>query len=114
MLTGARTRMVAALRDVWAELRGMAYFGLCDCERKRENFDAVIAYCQRALRYDPQNAFSHYVLGLSYARSAEKKQSVELYAAALNHFRRMLDFNPDINESAYAKKNVQAIEAALR
>lgn len=92
----------------------MAYFGLCDCERKRENFDAVIAYCQRALRYDPQNAFSHYVLGLSYARSAEKKQSVELYAAALNHFRRMLDFNPDLNESAYAKKNVQAIEAALR
>jgi len=26
----------------------------------------------------------------------------------------MLDLNPDLNESAYAKKNVQAIEAALR
>ncbi len=113
-LAGIGKKKRAAQRDVWAELRGMAYFGLCDCERKRENFDAAIAYCQRALRYDPQDAFSHYVLGLSYARNAEKKQSVELYAAALKHFRRMLDLNPDLNESAYAKKNVLAIEAALR
>ena len=113
-LAGLGKKKRAAQRDVWAELRSMAYFGLCDCERKRENFDAAIAYCQRALRYDPQDAFSHYVLGLSYARNAEKKQSVELYAAALKHFRRMLDLNPDLNESDYAKKNVQAIEAALR
>jgi len=113
-LAGIGKKKRAAQRDVWAELRSMAYFGLCDCERKRENFDAAIAYCQRALRYDPQDAFSHYVLGLSYARNAEKQQSAELYAAALKHFRRMLDLNPDLNESAYAKKNVQAIEAALR
>jgi tetratricopeptide (TPR) repeat protein len=113
-LAGIGKKKRAAQRDVWADLRSMAYFGLCDCERKRENFEAAIGYCQRALRYDPQDPYSHYVLALSYARSAQKKQSVELYAAALKHFRRMLDLNPDLTESDYAKKNVQAIEAALR
>jgi tetratricopeptide (TPR) repeat protein len=113
-LAGIGKKKRAAQRDVWADLRSMAFFGLCDCERKLENFDAAIGYCQRALRYDPQDAFSHYVLALAYARNAEKQQSVELYAAALKHFRRMLDLNPDLTESAYAKKNVQAIESALR
>jgi tetratricopeptide (TPR) repeat protein len=113
-LAGIGKKKRAAQRDVWADLRNMAYFGLCDCERKRENFEAAIGYCQRALRYDPQDPYSHYVLGLSYARSAHSKQSVELYAAALKHFRRMLDLNPDLTESSYARKNVAAIEAALR
>jgi len=113
-LAGIGKKKRAAQRDVWADLRNMAYFGLCDCERKRENFEAAIGYCQRALRYDPQDPYSHYVLALSYARSAQSKQSVELYAAALKHFRRMLDLNPDLTESSYARKNVAAIEAALR
>ena len=75
---------------------------------------AAVGYGPRALRYDPQDPSSHYVLAMRYAQSAPSKQSVELAAAALKRFRRMLDLNPDLTESSYARKNVAAIEAALR
>lgn len=113
-LAGLGKKKRAAQKDVWADLRSQAYFGLCDCERKRNNFEAAIAYCTRALRYDPADPYTHYVLGLSYARSGEKAQSMELYAAALKHFNRMLELNPDLAESSFAKKNVAAISAALQ
>jgi tetratricopeptide (TPR) repeat protein len=113
-LAGVGRKKRAAQRDVWSDMRSLAYFGLCDCERKRERFDQAIAYCQRSLRYDPQEPYVHYVLGLSYARRAQKLQSVEQFAAARSHFQKVLDLNPDLAEAGFARKNIQSIDAALR
>jgi tetratricopeptide (TPR) repeat protein len=113
-LAGIGRKKRAAQRDVWSDMRSLAYFGLCDCERKRERFDEAIAYCQRSLRYDSQEPYVHYVLALSYARRAQKLQSVEQFAAARSHFQKVLDLNPDLAEAAYARKNIQSIDAALR
>jgi tetratricopeptide (TPR) repeat protein len=113
-LAGIGRKKRAAQRDVWSDMRSLAYFGLCDCERKRERYDEAIAYCQRSLRYDSQEPYVHYVLALSYARRAQKLQSVEQFAAARSHFQKVLDINPDLAEADFARKNIASIDAALR
>jgi tetratricopeptide (TPR) repeat protein len=113
-LAGIGRKKRAAQRDVWSDMRSLAYFGLCDCERKRERFDEAIAYCQRSLRYDNQEPYVHYVLALSYARRAQKLQSIEQFAAARSHFQKVLDINPDLAEADFARKNIASIDAALR
>ncbi len=113
-LAGIGRKKRAAQRDVWSDMRSLAYFGLCDCERKLEHYDEAIAYCQRSLRYDSQEPYVHYVLALSYARRAQKLQSVEQFAAARSHFQKVLDINPDLAEADFARKNIASIDAALR
>lgn len=113
-LAGIGRKKRAAQRDVWSDMRSLAYFGLCDCERKLEKYDEAIAYCTQSLRYDDQEPYVHYVLGLSYARRAQKMQSVEQFAAARSHFQKVLDINPDLAEAEFARKNIQNIDAALR
>jgi len=113
-LAGIGKKKRAAQTDVWNDMRSLAYFGLCDCQRKLERFDEAIAYCTRALRYDQQEPYVHYVLGLCYARRAQKQQSVEQFAAARSHFQKVLDLNPDLAEADFARKNILSIDAALR
>lgn len=113
-LAGIGKKKRAAQTDVWSDLRSLAYFGLCDSERKRENYEAAIPHCQRALRYDPSDPYVHYVLALCYARRGQKTQSVEQFAAARTHFAKMLELNPDIAEADYARKNILSIDNALR
>ena len=81
---------------------------------ERGRYDEAIAYCQRSLRYDGQEPYVHYVLALSYARRAQKLQSVEQFAAARSHFQKVLDINPDLAEAEFARKNILSIDAALR
>jgi tetratricopeptide (TPR) repeat protein len=112
-LVGAGRKERANLRDVWKELRSLAYFGLCDSERRVGQFDAAIGHCQQALGYDPGDPYAHYALALAFGKKGEQDGSVETYAAARKHFRAMLDINADLEEAAIAKKNIAAIDAAL-
>ncbi len=113
-LIGMGRKKRAAQRDVWSDLRNMAYFGICDSYRKLNQFDTAIPYCQKALTYDPSDAFVHYALGLLYARKAQASGNVGDLPAALLHFQKMLDINPDLAESEYAKKNIASINALLK
>ena len=103
----------ANLRDVWKELRSLAYFGLCDSERRTGQLDLAIQHCQQAVSYDPGDPYSHYALALAFGKKGEQDGSVETYAAARKHFQKMLDLNADLEEAAFAKKNVAAIDAVL-
>jgi tetratricopeptide (TPR) repeat protein len=112
-LVGMGRKKRANLKDVWKEMRSLAYFGLCDSERRVGQYDAAIGHCQRAVAYDPGDPYSHYALALAFGKKGEQDGSVETYAAARKHFRAMLDINADIEEAAIAKKNVAAIDAVL-
>jgi tetratricopeptide (TPR) repeat protein len=112
-LVGLGKKKRAAQTDTWRDLRGLAYFGLCDAERKQSHWDLAIAYCQKALAYDKQDPYSQYVLGLCYMHQAQDKGSLEILASAANHFRTMIEINPDLEESGYAKQNLKSIDAAL-
>ncbi len=96
------------------DLRSLAYFGICDCQRKLSNYDAAISNCQRALNYDPEDPYIHYALGLVYARKAQATGSIESLPAARQHFATMLQINSDMAEAEYARKNIASIDAALK
>jgi hypothetical protein len=45
---------------------------------------------------------------------AQQSQSVETLASAGDHFRTMLDLNPDLEEAKYARQNLKNIEVAMK
>ncbi len=113
-LAGFGKKKRAAQQDIWKDLRSLAYFGICDCQRKLSNYDAAISNCQRALNYDPEDPYIHYALGLVYARKAQATGSIESLPAARQHFATMLQINSDMAEAEYARKNIASIDAALK
>ena len=113
-LVGQGKKRRAAQQDIWRDLRSLAYFGICDAERKQSNFDTAIQHCQRSLSYDPEDPYVHYALGLAYARKAQSTGAIEALPAASKHFRAMLDINSNMVEADYARKNIASIEAVLR
>lgn len=113
-LIGMGRKKRAAQTDTWRDMRNLAYYGLCDCQYHMKSYDTAIAYCQKALAYDRQDPFAHYSLGLSYMRRAQQSGSLEDLSAARQHFEALLQLNPDLQESDFARKNLAAIAGALK
>ena len=112
-LAGVGRKKRAAQTDTWRDMRSLAYFGLCDSERKQSHFEAGVAYCQKSLAYDPKDAYTHYALALCYAREAAQNGSLETLAAARKHFQTMIDLNGDLEEAKFARQNLQNIDQVL-
>jgi len=112
-LIGLGKKKRAAQTDTWRDMRSLAYFGLCDAERKLADFDTAVAYCQKSLAYDSNDPYTHYALALCYARQAEKTGSLETLSAAGKHFRAMLAINADLDEAKFAKANLKSIDDLL-
>jgi tetratricopeptide (TPR) repeat protein len=103
-----------AERDIWNDYHNMAYYGMCECERRAARLDDAIRDCQRALTYDAKDFFAHYTLGLAFMAKANKTQSIAELDPALRHFQTMVELAPDIAEAGYARKNIAAIQEALK
>lgn len=103
-LVGNGRKSRASVRDIWKDLRSLAYFGLCDCDRQLKRFDEAIEWCRLSLQYDAEDPRTHYLMGLTYAMKAQKSASVEPLAAASLHFRSMLRINPEAPEAGDVKK----------
>jgi len=112
-LAGFGKRSKAAQQDIWKDLRSLAYFGICDCERNLSHFDIAISYCQKSLTYDAKDPYAHYALGLSYMRKAVESGSIAELDPALRHFQQMLEINPDLSEADYARQNIANIKKAI-
>ena len=113
-LVGMGRKKRVAERDIWNDYHNMAWYGICECERKAANLDAAIADCQKALTYDPKDPFAHYTLGLAFMTKAVKTGSVAELDPALKHFQQMLEINPDMDEAAIARKNIANIQQYLK
>src|ERR1035441_6961265 len=59
-LVGMGRKKRVAERDIWNDYHNMAWYGICECERKAANLDTAIADCQKALTYDAKDPFAHY------------------------------------------------------
>ncbi|HEX5430692.1 MAG TPA: tetratricopeptide repeat protein, partial [Bryobacteraceae bacterium] len=112
-LVGLGKKKRAAQTDTWRDLRSLAYFGLCDAERKQSHYQTAVSYCQKSLAYDGSDPYTHYALALCYAHEAQASGSLEELSAAEKHFRAMLEINPDLEEAKYARANVKSIDALL-
>ena len=112
-LFGAGSKTRAAQTDIWRELRGQAYLGICDSEWMQKSYDAAIADCQRALTYIPKDLFANYRLGLVYTLEFNQHNSLSLLAAAKKHFEAVVAANPDADEAGRSRKYIQMIDHAL-
>ncbi len=112
-LIGFGRKSRAAQQDIWSDLRSLAYFGLCDCDRKLKQYDTAIDNCRQSLRYDAKDPYVHYALGLIYAHKAASAGDREMLAAAEEHFRTMLALNKDIAEADDVKKMLVSFDAEL-
>ncbi len=112
-IAGIGKKKRAAQTDTWRDLRSLAYFGLCDAERKQQHYDPAIAYCQKSLAYDPKDPYTHYALALCYMHQAQQANSLEILSSAQIHFRTMLDLNPNLEEAKYARQNLKTIDSAF-
>lgn len=113
-LIGGGRKSRASQRDIWKDMRSLAHFGICDCERLLKRTDAALAQCQRALSYDPQDPYIHYLLGRLYAAKAEETSSLESAATAAKYFRSTLQISPEIEFAKGTKQMLANIDAALR
>ena len=113
-LVGMGRKKRVAERDIWNDYHNMAWYGMCECERKAANLDTAIADCQKALTYDAKDPFAHYELGLAFMTKAKNTGSVAELDPALQHFQRMLDLNPDMEEASLARKNIASIQQYLK
>ena len=83
-------------------------------ERKLNNFDSAIAYCQKALSYDEKDPYAHFALGLSYLHRANAGNAKTDLDPALRHLKEVVALNPDMDEAKLARQNIENIEKALR
>ena len=112
-LFGMGRRKRAAEQDIWKDLRSLAYFGICDCHRLMSNYDQAVGYCQKALSYDLKDPYAHFALGVSYMHKANLENSIADLGPALNHLEQVIAINPDLDEAAKARKNIEIINKAL-
>jgi tetratricopeptide (TPR) repeat protein len=112
-LSGFGVKKRAAQTDIWRELRGQAYFGICDCEYLLKRYATAIQNCQKALTYIPNDLYANYRLGLVYTQQFNQQNSVGLLAAAKTHFSEVIDVAPDTDEAGRSRKYLQMISSAL-
>ncbi|HUE03707.1 MAG TPA: tetratricopeptide repeat protein, partial [Bryobacteraceae bacterium] len=112
-LVGMGRKKRAAQQDIWKDLRSLAYYGMCDSESKLKNFALAIVDCQKALTYDPRDPDADYSLALAFANQGKRAADCGMLAAAVPHFRSMLQIDPDLEEDNFARQNIQAIENYL-
>ncbi|MBZ5585777.1 MAG: tetratricopeptide repeat protein [Acidobacteriia bacterium] len=113
-LAGFGKKKRAAQQDIWKDLRSLAWFGVCDSERRLKNFDLAIDGCQRSLTYDPKDPYAHYALGLSFMHRGAESGSLADLTAAQKHLQAMLDINPDMAEAQFARQNLANLQKALQ
>lgn len=112
-LIGQGKRRRAAQKDIWQDLRSLAYFGLCDCAYREKKVEDALLFCQKSLQYDPEYPYSHYLTGLVLATQAQGSGSLETLASARKHFTKMLALNPDMDEAKSVKTMLASFDRAL-
>ena len=112
-LIGHGRKSRASVKDIWKDLRSLAYFGICDCNRQQGQFDDAIAACRKSLTYDPGDPYIQYALGWTYAKKAQASGNIEFLAAASKYFRSMLAINPDMEEAPNVRKMLENYDQLL-
>jgi len=112
-LFGMGRKKRAAEQDIWKDLRSLAYFGICDCNRLLADYDQAIGFCEKSLSYDAGDPYAHFALGLSYMHKAVAGNSIAELDPALRHFQQVVAINPEMDEADKARKNIASIQKAL-
>jgi tetratricopeptide (TPR) repeat protein len=108
------TNKRGSTKDIWEDLRNLAYFGICNCEYQLSQFDAAIASCQKSLTYDHKDPYTHFLLGKAYmAKFKTPEGGLSDLAAAQRHLQEAVDINGDMAEAKIARQNIANIQKGL-
>jgi tetratricopeptide (TPR) repeat protein len=106
---GAGYRSHADRQTSYAYQRSLAFMGLCDCEDKLTNLQRAGDFCQRAIKYDPNEPIAYFFLANVYRDKFNMTGSREDLLLARANYLKMLQINPDLdvlsgNARAYVKR----------
>lgn len=110
---GAGSRAHADRQMVYAYQHSLAFMGLCECEDKLKSFQRAIDYCQRAIKYDPNEPLARFLLGNVYRDHFNLTKSREDLVSARDNYAKMVQINPDLELSRNAQNYVEQIDRLL-
>jgi tetratricopeptide (TPR) repeat protein len=111
---GAGYRAHADRQTSFVYQRSLAFMGLCDCEDKLGNLQRAGYFCQRAIKYDPNEPIAYFFLANVYRDRFNQTKGREDLLQARANYAKMLQINPDLDVlSANARQYVQRIDQLL-
>ena len=112
-LIGRGKKSRAAQKDIWSDLRSLAYFGLGDSERLLKHPDDAIEYYTQSLKLDDKDPLTHYALGLALTLKFAQTDGREPLPQARAHFQKVLELNENLAEAKQAREYITEIDAEL-
>ncbi len=100
-------------QGAYDSLRSSGFLGLCLSEQKVGNPLRAREYCQRALRHAPRDPIGYFLLGNINRDIYNSRQSCGDLTAARASYARMLEINPDLDESKNARNYMGQIDGIL-
>jgi len=110
---GLGKRVHADRKISYAYQRNLAYMGLCECETKLGQFLRASDYCQRAIKYDPAEPLTYFLLGNVYRDLFNQNNSRDYLLSARANYTKMIQINPDLDLSSNAKNYIDQIDHLL-
>lgn len=107
----------AGQKRVHATQQWSAWFGICDCARGMDEYAKAVSACERALRIDPRDAGTNFLLGKVYTEWFDQKNSRDTLLKAEEKLEAALRLNPDFAYASEAKRQllmIREIKSALR
>jgi tetratricopeptide (TPR) repeat protein len=100
-------------QGAYDSLRSSGFLGLCLSEQKVGNPLRAREYCQRALRHAPRDPIGYFLLGNINRDIYNTRHSCGDLSAARGAYARMLELNPDLDESKNALNYIGQIDGIL-
>lgn len=110
---GVGSRKHADRQGAYDSLRSAGFLGLCLSEDKVGNPLRAREYCQRALRHSPKDPIAHFILGNVNRDLFNIRQSCDDLKAARASYQKMIEINPDLDESKNARNYLGQIDRIL-
>jgi tetratricopeptide (TPR) repeat protein len=110
---GIGSRRHADRQGAYDSLRSSGFLGLCLSEHKVGKPLKAREYCQRALKHAPNDPIAHFLLGNVNRDIYNVRHSCEYLKAARASYVRMIEINPDLDESKNARNYIGQIDGIL-
>jgi tetratricopeptide (TPR) repeat protein len=110
---GLGSRRHADRQGAYDSLRSSGFLGLCLSEQKVGNPLRAREYCQRALKHAPNDPIGHFLLGNVNRDLYNVRHSCDYLKAARTSYAKMIEINPDLDESRNAKNYLGQIDGIL-
>jgi tetratricopeptide (TPR) repeat protein len=94
-------------------LRTSGFLGLCLSEHKVGNPLRAREYCERALKYSPQDPIAYFLLGNVNRDLYNEFESCGYIISAARNYAKMISINPDLDESKNAKYYLEQITGLI-